>query len=203
MTSKRPCLGRDVLQRRVAPLGLLVDQHGVALREGAALAVLARQAHRKALVEQRGERQVLGHRPIDAGAVSHHLTAALQQALDGLVRVEVLRDRGDAPAHLLQRIDGNAGLAAAGLVVGKADVGPAAVEPVGLVGLVAVGGRQLLVEMRAELGLHAVDFLRADDAFLDQPLGVDLDRVGCALMARYISGCVKAGSSDSLWPCRR
>ena len=80
----------------------------------------------------------------------HHLAAALQQALDGLVRVEVLRDGGDAPADLLQRLDGDAGLAAARLVVGKAHLGPAAVEPVGLVGLVAVGGRQLLVEMRAE-----------------------------------------------------
>ena len=83
----------DVLERRVAALGLLVDQHRVALREGAALAVLARQAHREALVEQRAEGQVLGHRPVDAGRRLHHLAAALQQALDGLVGVEVLRDR--------------------------------------------------------------------------------------------------------------
>ena len=37
--------------------------------------------------------------------------------------------------------------------------GPAAVEPVGLVGLVAVGRGQLLVEMGAELGLQALDVL--------------------------------------------
>ena len=66
---------------------------------------------------------------------------------------------GDAAAHLLQRVDGDAGVAAPRLVVGKADVGPAPVEPVGLVGLVAVGGRELLVEMGAERRLHALDFL--------------------------------------------
>ena len=152
-------VGRDVLERRVAALGLLVDQHGVALREGAALAVLAGQAHREALVEQRAEGQVLGHRPVDAGAGLHHLAAALQQALHGLVGVEVLRDGGDAAADLLQRLDRHAGVAAPRLVVGEADVGPAAVEPVGLVGLVAFGGGELGVEVRAEAALHLLDVL--------------------------------------------
>ncbi len=56
----------DVVERDVARFGLLVDQHRVALREGAALAVLAGQTHREAFVEQRAERQRLGGRPVDA-----------------------------------------------------------------------------------------------------------------------------------------
>ena len=60
-----------------------------------------------------------------------------------------------------------------GQVVGKADVGPASVEPVGLVGPVAVGGDELLVEMGAEPRLHRLDVLLGDHAFFDQPLGVD------------------------------
>ena len=134
MTSKRRLVGRDVLQRRVAALGLLVDQHGVALREGAALAVLARQAHREAFVEQRAEGQVLGHRPVDAlrrvSTISRRRSSSRWMVLWALKSV---RDGGDAPADLLQRLDGNAGLAAARVVVGEADAGPAAVEPVGLV----------------------------------------------------------------------
>ena len=66
-------VGRHVLERRVLALGLLVDQHRMALREGAALAVLARQAYRIALLQQGAERQVLGHGPVDAAAALDHL----------------------------------------------------------------------------------------------------------------------------------
>ena len=147
------------------------------MREGAALAVLAGQAHRKTLIEQRREGKMLAHRPIDAGACIDHLAATLQQALDRLVGVEILRDCRDAPANLLQRVDSNARITAPRLVFGKADVGPAAIEPVGLVRPITVGGCQLLVEMGAEASLHSLDIIRADHAFLDQPLRIELD--GC------------------------
>ena len=150
MTSKRRLIGRDVLQRRVAALGLLVDEHRVALREGAALAVLAGQADREAFVEQRAEGQVLGHRPVDAVAGLDHLAAALEQALDGLVGVEVggmavmrrptFFSVSMATPVLPRRASSSA----------KTDAGPAAVEPVGLVRPVAVGVVELVVEMRAE-----------------------------------------------------
>src|SRR2546430_14122026 len=58
----------DVVVRRVAVLGLLVDQHRVALRERAALGILPRQPHRMALGEQRADRQRLAGRPVDARA---------------------------------------------------------------------------------------------------------------------------------------
>ena len=78
-----------MVERRVALLRLLIDEHGMALREGAALDVLARQADREALVEQRGEGQGLGGRPVDAGAFLDHLAAGIEHALracDGLVK---------------------------------------------------------------------------------------------------------------------
>src|SRR3712207_8107386 len=46
----------DVVKRRMAVLRLLVEENGVALREGAALHVLTRQAHRMAF-EQEGDRK--------------------------------------------------------------------------------------------------------------------------------------------------
>ena len=43
----------------------LVDEHAVALAERAAARVLAREAHRRALEQQRAERERLGQRPVD------------------------------------------------------------------------------------------------------------------------------------------
>jgi len=91
----------------------------VTLREGAALAVLADRRTGN-LVEQRREGQVLAHRPVDAGARLHHLAAALQQALDRLVSVEVLRMavmRGPPPSACPWRRP----CCRARLVVGEAD----------------------------------------------------------------------------------
>ena len=78
-------------QRRVAALRFLIDEHGVALRERAALAVLTREADREAFADERAEGQMLGHRPVDAVARRDHLAAALEQLDDGLVGVEVRR----------------------------------------------------------------------------------------------------------------
>ena len=70
------CSQRRRIEQRVsrlydlgfARLPLLVDQHRVALREGAAFDVLAREPDREAFTQQRADRQALGHRPMDAGA---------------------------------------------------------------------------------------------------------------------------------------
>ncbi len=59
----------DVLQRkvdaRIPLLAVLVVQHRVAVGEGAAAAVLPRQAHRVALVDQRRVGEVLRHAPVE------------------------------------------------------------------------------------------------------------------------------------------
>ena len=62
------------------------------------------------------------------------------------------------------------------LVARGLHAGPAAVEPVGAVGLVALARLQLGVEPRAPVGPHLLDLALGDDAFADQLLGVDFQR---------------------------
>src|SRR5262249_38271204 len=59
----------QVVERDVAVLVFLIDQHRVTLREGSALAVLAGQAHRKPVEQKRAEGESLGGRPVDALAL--------------------------------------------------------------------------------------------------------------------------------------
>ena len=92
----------QVIERRVALLGFLIDQHGMALREGAALHVLARQAHGEAFHQQRAEGQLLGHRPVEARAVLDHLAARVEHALHGAVDLEGLGHLGELEADLLE-----------------------------------------------------------------------------------------------------
>ena len=106
----------EMVERHVAVLVLLVDQHRMALREGAALAVLAGQPHRMAFEQQRAEGERLGGRPVDALAGLDRLGARVEEALDGAVDVEALRHRGDLLADLLERLDRDAGVAAARIV---------------------------------------------------------------------------------------
>ena len=74
----------EVLDRRVALAGLDVDQHEVALAERAARAVLAGEAQRASLRQQRPERERLGLAPVD-GVVRPDLGAlrALRRELAG------------------------------------------------------------------------------------------------------------------------
>ena len=158
-----------------------------------------------AVEQQRAERQRFGGRPVDALAGLDRLAAGIEEALDGAVDVEALRHRGDLLADLLQRLErrrrcrrGADRPVARGL-----EPGPAAVEPVGLVRLVALARLELDIEPRAPVGLHLLDFALGDDTLGDQLLGVDFQRRRCDLIALYISGWVNAGSSPSLWPKRR
>ena len=89
-------VGREVVERDVALLGLLVVEHRVALREGAALGILAREADAVALLEQRAEGQRLGGRPVDVDARLDRLPARVEDALDGAVGVEARRHLGQA-----------------------------------------------------------------------------------------------------------
>ena len=93
MTSKQPWSFADMLQREIAFLGLLVDQGGMALAEGAALRILARQADIEAFIQQGAERQRFGGGPVEAFAGLEHLGLGFQLARDGLVQVEAWRAR--------------------------------------------------------------------------------------------------------------
>jgi hypothetical protein len=78
----------------------LVVHDAVAVREGATLNVLARDAHVVALKEESSPRKLLGERPIDALAAADHLGACLVVLADHAVRRERLGQLGDRLAHL-------------------------------------------------------------------------------------------------------
>ena len=168
----------EMVERRVAALVFLVDQDRMALREGAALGVLSRQPHVMAFLQQRAERQRLAGRPVDADAGVDRLRAVFQEALDGAVNPEAVGHLGDLAADILQHGDIDAGDAAARVffLVGDLEAGPFAVEPVGLVGLVAGAGLEFGIEPRAPVGLGLLDLALGHHAFGDQPLGIDLER---------------------------
>ena len=89
----------DVLQRDVAALvpalAVLVVQHGVAVREGAATHVLAREAHVIAVREERRIRQRLGHAPVDRRLAGGHLLARLEHPRDGGMDLEACGNAGE------------------------------------------------------------------------------------------------------------
>ena len=102
----------------------------------------------KPSIEQRAEGQVLGHRPVEARALFDHLAAGIEHALHGAVNLEGLGHLGELEADVLELLDRNAGLALARILVilGRLQAGPAAVEPVGLVGLVAFGHGEVVIQ---------------------------------------------------------
>ena len=142
---RAPRSGRrsTVAQRDIFVAGLLIDPDRMALAEGAAAAILARQANAMALGEQAAERQRFGGRPVEALAAFEHRLLGIEDALQSLVDVEAFGDRRQNLAELLQLLvaDRSRDVAAAEhRLVGPAEAGPAAFEPVGLVG--QVGGRR-------------------------------------------------------------
>ena len=170
----------NVVQRHVARLRLLIDQHRMALGEGAALAILPRQTHAMIVIDQCAEGERLGHGPINPLARLNHLVTAIEEALDGLVHIEAIGNGAQLGADLLQLGEINARLATTWIVrsfaAGDAHARPAPVQPVGLVGLVSEARLELGVKARAPVGAHLVDFALGDDAFADQLFGIDLQR---------------------------
>ena len=83
----RPSACGRLRERRVRLAGVHVVQHRVAVRERAALGVLAGDAHADALDEQRRERQRLGVSPVDRAGVDR-VAAARQRALHRRVQLE-------------------------------------------------------------------------------------------------------------------
>ena len=157
----------------------LVDPHRVALAEGAAAAVLARQADAVALREQAAEGQRLGGRPVEALAAVEHRLLGLEDPAQRLVDGEARREPWSAPRRAASScvvVDRGGDVAAAEhRLVGPAEPRPAALEPVGLVGQIA--GRRLRTRLRGcsmKSLVVRVDPRLVDDALGDQPLAVDL-----------------------------
>src|ERR1700744_4944618 len=114
----------------------------MALRESAALAVLARKANAMTFLQQRAERQRLTGGPIDSDATVDRLGPIFQEALDGAVNPEAVGHLGDLAADILATGDVDAGHASACVLflIGVFQASPFAVKPVSLVRLIA-GGR--------------------------------------------------------------
>src|SRR5262245_157536 len=165
-----------MVERDVTVLVLLIDQHRMTLREGAALGVLAGEPHRMTLQQQRAKCERLGRRPVDAFAALDRLAASFQEPLDGPMYVEALGYRRDLPADLFERGERRAGMAATRLlgIACCLDIGPAAVEPISAVGLVALARLQLGVKLSAPINPYLLDFDFGDDIFTDKLLTVDL-----------------------------
>ena len=81
----------EVLHRDLELAGAGVVEHEVAVRERAALGVLAGEADRDAVAQQRGERERLGVAPVDAALVERR-QAALELALELRVDREPVGD---------------------------------------------------------------------------------------------------------------
>ena len=173
-------IAAEMVERRVAAFVLLIDQDRMALREGAALGVLSGQAHVMAFLQQRAERQGFAGRPVEPGTAFDRLHPVFQEARDGPMDPKAVGHLGDLAADLLQRghIDAGDATPRVLFLIGMFEARPFAVEPVGLVGLVAGAGLEFGVEPRAPIGLGLVDLAFGHHAFGDQTLGVDLKRGG-------------------------
>src|SRR5881394_1598165 len=91
-----------MIERRIAALVLLIDQHRVPLRESAALAILSRETDVMTFLQQRAERQRFARRPIDADAAVDRLGPVLQETLNGAMNPEAVRHFGDLAADVFQ-----------------------------------------------------------------------------------------------------
>ncbi|RUP44755.1 hypothetical protein BC936DRAFT_149048 [Jimgerdemannia flammicorona] len=81
----------------------------MALREGAALHVLARDAHVLTLKEEGAPCECLPSRPVNVFALLDVLGALLDNLLQVFVHVEIVRVAGDHFTNGLQSLEGDAG----------------------------------------------------------------------------------------------
>ena len=190
---------RQRLDRRDPLAGLRVVQHEVALRERAALGVLAGQAHRRALGQQRRVGQRLGLRPVDAAVRADRRAPALE-LLDQLrVDGEALGNPQQLFVERLQALGRDRGL----------DVRRGrAVELVAAGRLLVARARELLLELLVaprevvpDLGRRSPSASSCVIVPSATSVAAYSSRTGfLALILAVISGCVYAGSSASLWP---
>jgi hypothetical protein len=75
-------------------------QHEVTLRERAALRVLTGQAHRRALAQQRRERERLRVRPVEAASFRDRLRPLFELARELRVRREAVRPGVQLPVEI-------------------------------------------------------------------------------------------------------
>ena len=101
---------RQMLDRRVLGARLRVVEDEVAVRERAALRVLARDSHGRALLDQAPERERLGERPVDPAVGTEHVAAALELGQELGMNREVRRDDQELVVQRLEPVARNRGL---------------------------------------------------------------------------------------------
>ena len=164
----------DALHRRVGGAGVRVVQDEVAVREGAALAVLPGHADRDALGEEARERERLGLAPLDAALVEGDC-AALQLLGELRVGREALGEAqqlGVEAAQLLAGDRGDDDLAGGGGWWRCDIAGGDRLAERGLEALVSV--LDAVVDIGDELGRRRL----RDDAVFDELPGVELADAG-------------------------
>ena len=143
----RGLVRRQVLQRAVGVVGHHVMDHGMAMAERAALAVLARQPHPHALRGKARQRQRLGGRPVERLPSPRHLLTALEKLLNLGVRLKTLRKRHETVEQVLEHLPTNARIHIGGLPLTTADVeGPHAAHVAAVHVVVTLGDRQFRIE---------------------------------------------------------
>src|SRR4051812_38550480 len=137
-------------ERDVTLLGRLVVDGGVALAEGAAADILAREADREALDQQGGEGQMLGGGPVDALAALDRGLAGGDDALEARRALQAGGRVGHFAAALAQQLPRPRRAAALVLDRRRVKAVPSALQPVHLVRLVRrrdlVRGLELALE---------------------------------------------------------
>ena len=171
----------DMVEGRVFLARRLVDDMAVALREGTAAAILTGQADREAFIDQRREGEMLRRRPVETLAAGNRLRAAFQNPGQRLVDVDPFRHLRDGLAKCLQPLPGDAGLAAAFVVMRQAEALPFAVQPVGLLGLERLARLELAVEIDFEIRHLLVHLFGGQQAFGHEAPRIDFPRRRVAL----------------------
>ncbi len=111
--------------------------------------------------------------PVDALARRDDLAPVVELPLDLAVDVEALGHVAQPVADRPDLVDRHRGVAADVFAARRLQPGPRALQPVGLVGLEAVGGLEGLVEPLLVVGDEPVGLLVGDHALVDQLAGVE------------------------------
>ena len=94
----------DVLQRRVSGTVRLVVDHRVAVEEGTATGVFARQANRNAFINQRGVSEVFRAAPVEQFLTGSHCLAIAINLGNARLHFNCFRHRADAFSQFLQAL---------------------------------------------------------------------------------------------------
>ncbi len=157
----------------------------MAVREGAPLGVLAGEADRRPVGEERAEGERLGLRPVDAALLAEHVPPALERLRELRVDYEAV---GHGEELLVQR-------AQLLLGDGRLDLRVRAPADAALPAPRTRAERrlQLLVDL-PQVGVlllqEPLGLLGSDDSELGEPAAYCSRAVGCSSISLYMSGCV-------------